>query len=88
MNAGRAMDPHIGHAVEPRQPLRIQVRVPDELAPVEEIAAYVAHRPLDLPLRLRAIRTTGANAEAPVACEAKKLGILEELAASGKSPGG
>ena len=61
--------------------LVIEIGVVQERAAVDEIAAHVADRPLDLALGLRAIRATGARREAPVMREAQKLGIADERAA-------
>ena len=61
--------------------LLIEIGIMQERAAVDEIAAQVADRALDFALGLRAIRTTGAWREVPVAREAEKLHIADEGAA-------
>src|SRR5690348_2318530 len=73
----------IRRRLQPAQRFGIEIGIADKLAAVDEIAAEEAHRPLDLPLGLRPIRATRANAKAPVPREAEKLRILEQLAAIG-----
>ena len=76
-----AVQAHIGHALEPLLPLLLEVAVIDEGASVDEIAAQIADRALDLALRLRAIRPACAGREAPVMREPEKLRIADQRAA-------
>jgi hypothetical protein len=76
--AGRAMHTHIRHALQPVLTLLIEVGVVQEGAAVDEIAADVAHRALDLALRLGAIGTARARREAPMRGKAQELKIVNE----------
>ena len=71
----------IRRRVEPAERFGIQIRIADELAPVDEIGAQIAHGSLDLAFCLCAIGPARPNAKAPVPGKAEKLWILEELAA-------
>lgn len=81
----RPMHPHIRHAIEPREALRVEVGVTDELAAVEEVTSEVADRTLDLAFRLRAVRTTRPDPEAPVGGEAEEMGSLQRLGGPGQA---
>ena len=78
----RPVHTRIRHRVEPPQALRVQVAVAEKLAPVEEVRADVADRPLHFAFGLRAIRPARANPKAPVRREAEKLRILHDAPAA------
>src|SRR5207237_2896648 len=72
--------PEIRRLVEPVRTLRLEIRIAQEFAAVDEALPEIAHRPLDLALRLRAIGPTRPNPKAPVRREAEEFRILEQLA--------
>src|SRR5262245_33680863 len=71
----------IGLLRRPAQDLRVQIRVVEALASVEEVLANVSNRALDLAFGAGAIGATCANAKIPVCRKAQELGVLEEFAA-------
>ena len=73
-----AVDPDVGHRVEPPQRLRVQIGVRDEVAAVEEVPADVADLPLHLALRLSPAGAARPDAEAPVAGEAQELPVRDQ----------
>ena len=76
----RAVDPNVGHAVEPQEGPCVEVVIGEELPAVEEVVADVVDRPLDLALRLGPVRTARADPEAPMAAEAQELRVLDQPA--------
>lgn len=76
-----AVRAHLGHALGPVLSLLLEVPVIDEAAPVDEIAAQVADRPLDFALGLRATPPTHPRREAPVVRESERLRIADQRAA-------
>jgi hypothetical protein len=76
-----AVDAHIRHVIQPRPPLLIEIRIVEERAPVDEIAAKIPDRALDFSLGLRPIWTTGAWRKAPMAREAQELRVADQGAA-------
>src|SRR5262245_62170986 len=74
----RAMQAHIGHALEPELPLVIEIRIIQERAAIDEIAAHVADGTLDFPFGLRAIRAARAWRKAPMVSKPKELGIANQ----------
>ena len=58
------MDADIGDGTEPIDELSVEVLEVAEAAAEKEVLADIAERPLDLPLRLRAIGSAGARLKA------------------------
>jgi len=76
----RGVDARIGDRVEPFAELSIQIVEIAEGAAEEKILADIAERPLDLPLRFRAIGFAGARPEAVMAGEIEQRAIVDDEA--------
>lgn len=75
---GRTVHAHVCNTLEPETTLMIEIGVIQELAPVDEIAANIPDRPLNLTLRLCTVRPARTRCEAPVIREAQELGVSDE----------
>ena len=80
----RAVDPHVGVAVEPAKHAGVEIVVRDELPAIEEALADVPDRPFHLALRLRPVGTARPDPKAPVMAEAQELRVLHQPAASAR----
>ena len=74
----RAVDPNVGHAVEPPEGPCVEIIIRGEVATVEEAPPDVAHRPFHLPLRLGPVRAACPDPESPVVAEAQELRVLDQ----------
>src|SRR6185436_2330203 len=78
---GRPVQPDIRRRLQPLQPLLIEIAVAEEFTSVDEVAADIRDGPLDFAFRLRARRTTGANAKVPMRRKPQEFRILQQLPA-------
>ena len=78
----RAVDPYVGHVVEPVPRLMVEVGVRSERAAVEEALPEVADRSLDLALSPGTIGPACSDPEAVVVREAHEFRVLGYTAAS------
>lgn len=81
--ARRAVDAHIGDVREPPRALIGEIGIAQKLAALQKARPQIADRPLDFPLRLRAVRLARPNAKAPVRGETPELGIFQQPTAIG-----
>src|SRR3546814_5567681 len=76
---GRAVHPHIGDGVEPGDELGVEVLHIAEGSPQEEVLAYVAERPLYLPLRFGAIGAACPGLEPIVLRQGQQRAVVDDV---------
>src|SRR5690606_24700286 len=77
---GGAVDPAV-RTFEPARALLMEIPIPEERAPVDEVVPHVMDRTLHLALRLGPIGPARSGGETPVSRKALKFLVADELTA-------